>query len=99
MGQQQTLYGVERPLPALPWVTCVPLGVVDSDLGGEGPLKGAIQRDELPGNLLADVALVVAIADFEIGLVTFAVLACSAAREMMTQFGRKRDRDDPSGFA
>src|SRR6516162_10954421 len=73
LGQQQALYGVERPLPALTRVTCVPLGVVDLDLeereeGGEGGLEGAIQRDELSGDLLADMALVVAIADFEIRL-------------------------------
>src|SRR5215472_7869411 len=73
LGQQQALYGIERPLPALPRVARVPLGVVNSDLeereeGGEGRPKGAIQRHELAHDLLADLALVVAIADLEIRL-------------------------------
>jgi len=49
----------------------VPPGVLDCDLeeckeSREARFKGAIQRNELSSDLVADLALIVAIADFEI---------------------------------
>ena len=73
LPQEQALDGVERALPALGGIEPLPLGVLDGHLeegqqGGQGRLEGPIQREELSGHLLSNLAVGLAIVDLEVGL-------------------------------
>ena len=73
LGEEQAFDGVERALPALPRVARLPHRIVDGDVeqgkeGGQRWLERAVQREELPGDLLADLALIVAVLDLEVDL-------------------------------
>jgi hypothetical protein len=73
LGKEQAFYRVERPMAALTRVTRLPLGIIDWDLeqsqeGWKRRLKSAIQRHELSGDFLTDVALIVTITDLKIRL-------------------------------
>ncbi len=73
LGEEQAFDAVERALPALPRVACVPLGIVDRNFeqceeGGHRRFERTVQREQLAGDLLADLALVVAVLDLEVGL-------------------------------
>ena len=73
LPEQEVLDGVEGALPALGGIERLPLGVLDGHVeqgqqGGQDRLEGAIQREELAGHLLADLAVGLAIVHLEVGL-------------------------------
>ena len=66
LPEQEALDGVEGALPALGGIERLPLGVLDGHVeqgqqGGQGRLQGSIQREELAGHLLANLAVGLAI--------------------------------------
>ena len=73
LPEQEVLDRVERALPALGRIERLPAGVIhghieESQEGGEDRLEGAIQREELAGHLLANLAVGLAIVHLEVGL-------------------------------
>ncbi len=73
LPEQEVLDGLEGALPALGGIERLPVGVLDGDIeereqGGQDRLEGAIEREELAGHLLADLAGGLAIVHLEVGL-------------------------------
>ena len=73
LPEQEVLDGVEGALPALGGIERLPVGVLDGHVeqgqqGGQGRLEGPIQREELAGHLLANLAVGLAIVHLEVGL-------------------------------
>jgi hypothetical protein len=73
LPQQQALHGVECAQAALPRVEHPPRGIVDRDIQ-EGQqrrqrgLERAVEGDQLAGDLLADLAELLAVLDPEVAL-------------------------------
>ena len=73
LAQQQALDGLEGALAALRGIEVLPVPVLDRHVqereeGRQGRPEGRIQGEELAGELLADLAPVVAVVDLEVGL-------------------------------
>ena len=73
LPEQEVLDGVEGALPALGGIERLPGGVLDRQVeqgqqGGQDRLEGPIQREKFAGDLLADLAVGLAIVDLEVGL-------------------------------
>ena len=73
LPEQEVLDGIEGALPALGGIERLPVGVLDGHVeqgqqGGQDRLEGAIQREELAGHLLANLAVGFAIVHLEVGL-------------------------------
>jgi hypothetical protein len=73
LAQEEALDGVEGSPAALRRIEGLPLSVIDGHIeqrqqGGQDRLEGPIQREELAGHLLADLAVGFAIVHLEVGL-------------------------------
>ena len=69
---RRCLTASRRALPALGGIERLPVGVLDGHIeqgqqGGQDRLEGPIQREELAGHLLADLAVGFAIVHLEVG--------------------------------
>ena len=73
LAEQEALDGVEGPPAALRRIEGLPLGVLDGHVqerqqGGQGRLEVPVQREELAGDLLPDLAVGLAVVHVEVGL-------------------------------